>query len=37
VMMDGSIVRAHPCAAGASKKRWAGRLYVVEIFGTEPH
>jgi transposase len=25
VMMDGSIVRAHPCAAGASKKRGAGR------------
>ena len=23
VMVDGSIVRAHPCAAGASKKRWA--------------
>jgi transposase len=25
VMLDGSIVRAHPCAAGASKKGWAGR------------
>ena len=25
VMVDGSIVRAHPCAAGASKKRWARR------------
>ena len=25
VMLDGSIVRAHPCAAGASKKRWARR------------
>jgi len=31
VMLDGSIVRAHPCAAGASKKRWTGRA----SFGTE--
>src|SRR5574340_63624 len=22
VMLDGTIVRAHPCAAGASKKKW---------------
>jgi transposase len=28
VMLDGSIVRAHPCAAGASKKRWTGRASV---------
>lgn len=31
VMLDGTIVRAHPCAAGASKKRWSGRAG----FGTE--
>ena len=24
VMLDGTIVRAHPCAAGAQKKRWTG-------------
>jgi len=24
VMLDSTIVRAHPCAAGASKKRWSG-------------
>ena len=23
VMLDSTVVRAHPCAAGASKKRWA--------------
>jgi transposase len=23
VLLDSTIVRAHPCAAGASKKRWA--------------
>ena len=23
-MIDSTIVRAHPCAAGAQKKRWAG-------------
>jgi len=28
VMLDGTIVRAHPCAAGASKKRWARRASV---------
>ena len=25
VMRDGTIVRAHPCAAGATKKRWSRR------------
>src|SRR5512136_2429896 len=25
VMLDGTIVRAHPCTAGASNKRWPGR------------
>jgi len=24
VMLDSTIVRAHPCAAGASKERWSG-------------
>lgn len=28
VMLDGTIVRAHPGAAGASKKRWARRASV---------
>jgi transposase len=23
VMLDSTVVRAHPCAAGASKKRWS--------------
>jgi transposase len=25
VMLDSTVVRAHPCAAGALKKRWSGR------------
>lgn len=25
VIVDSTVVRAHPCAAGASKKRWTGR------------
>ena len=25
VMLDSTVVRAHPCAAGATKKRWASR------------
>src|SRR5262245_33999446 len=25
VMLDATIIRAHPCAAGASKKGWTGR------------
>jgi transposase len=25
VMIDSTVVRARPCAAGAQKKRWAGR------------
>lgn len=25
LMLDSTVVRAHPCAAGASKKRWASR------------
>jgi putative transposase len=25
VMLDSTVVRAHPCAAGASKKRWSRR------------
>jgi transposase len=28
VLLDSTIVRAHPCAAGASKKRWASRSSV---------
>ena len=24
-MIDSTIVRAHPCAAGAQKKRWSGK------------
>ena len=24
VLLDSSVVRAHPCAAGARKKRWTG-------------
>ena len=28
VMLDGTIVRAHPCAAGAAKKRWTGSASV---------
>ena len=28
VMIDSTVVRAHPCAAGASKKRWTGRASV---------
>jgi transposase len=32
VMLDGTIVRAHPCAAGASKKRWTRRASL----GAEP-
>ncbi len=27
-MIDSTIVRAHPCAAGAQKKRWAGSASV---------
>lgn len=32
VLLDSTIVRAHPCAAGAQKKRWTGSASV----GTEP-
>jgi transposase len=28
VMIDSTVVRAHPCAAGAQKKRWAGSTSV---------
>ena len=31
-LIDSTIVRAHPCAAGAEKKRWAGRA----SFGSQP-
>ena len=31
-IVDSTIVRAHPCAAGAEKKRWAGRA----SFGPQP-
>ncbi|MCL4299023.1 MAG: hypothetical protein KJ077_25020 [Anaerolineae bacterium] len=25
LILDSTVIRAHPCAAGASKKRWSGR------------